>query len=410
MNVVAKSLLTAGLSMAIGIPLVAQQFTYSDMYLGGDGDGTGSDWIDWCMGNGVPFGVAGTDSLIFSTATGNFAQALSWNEAMRIQPNGYVGIGIPDPNEVLSVKSADGFKGAIRAENTDSRGRGIFAIASHPTGSNHALYAVCSSPNGYAGYFQGATWFNGNVGIETQNAQAPLHVNGRVRVGEDLQFPSTYGELIHDGAVGGFPNGFKINASGEGGAANVSLQTKGETQVFVSSTGKVGVGTIIPLATLHISGESSSDALFRISTDQAPAAVELIVTGEGNLGVGTDNPRGKLDVNGSIYQRGGQLHADYVFEPDYELETIEEHARFMWSNKHLKAIPKARVDDDGFEVVEVGSHRKGIVEELEKAHLFIEQLNDKIKALERRLARVEQPATASTGRSERSEGGTDLLD
>ena len=91
----------------------------------------------------------------------------------------------------------------------------------------------------------------------------------------------------------------------------------------------------------------------------------VTVLKNGNVGIGTNNPQGKLDVNGPIYQRGNQIHADYVFESDYPLETIEEHAEFMWKNRHLKAIPKARVDEDGKEIVEVGSHRKGIVEELE---------------------------------------------
>lgn len=64
------------------------------------------------------------------------------------------------------------------------------------------------------------------------------------------------------------------------------------------------------------------------------------------------------------------MHADYVFEPDYHLEWIEEHAEFMWKNKHPKATPKVKVDENGCEIVEVGSHRRGIVEELEKgAHL-----------------------------------------
>ena len=116
----------------------------------------------------------------------------------------------------------------------------------------------------------------------------------------------------------------------------------------------------------------------------------------GNVGIGTTNPVGKLDVNGSIYQRGGSLHADYVFEPDYKLESIDEHSEYMWRQKHLPAIPKAQVDDNGQEIVEVGSHRKGIVEELEKAHIYIEQINEKLKEkgaqvdeLTERMARLE---------------------
>jgi hypothetical protein len=82
-------------------------------------------------------------------------------------------------------------------------------------------------------------------------------------------------------------------------------------------------------------------------------------------------------------KRGGVLHADYVFESDYELESIEDHGTYMWENKHLKAIPQVEKDENGREIVEVGSHRKGIVEELEKAHIYIEQLHHEIKDLKK---------------------------
>jgi hypothetical protein len=98
---------------------------------------------------------------------------------------------------------------------------------------------------------------------------------------------------------------------------------------------------------------------------------------------------GGIDVDGPIYQRGGSLHADYVFEPDYKLESIENHADFMWTNKHLSAIPKASKDTDGKEILELGANRRGIVEELEKAHIYIEQLNERIKILEKKLAKFE---------------------
>jgi hypothetical protein len=179
----------------------------------------------------------------------------------------------------------------------------------------------------------------------------------------------------------------------------------------------VGIGTLTPIDKLEVEGGFSIDGagglgVFRIRQNDslrwtfltAPwigndfllrnevTGVDVLVFDQttNNVGIRTNDPMGTLDVNGTIYQRGSQLHADYVFEKDYLLESIDEHSDFMWQNKHLQGIPKARVDGDGREIVEVGAHRKGIVEELEKAHIYIDQLYNRIKALEEKLARFEE--------------------
>jgi len=192
----------------------------------------------------------------------------------------------------------------------------------------------------------------------------------------------------------------------------------------IDGNGNVGIGTTGPNGALHVKASGAqADAIddgigllrsaggdyqIQITSPSGfphidfsngageDSDMRIILTGDnalsiegGNVGIGTTNPQGKLDVNGSIFQRGGLLHADYVFESDYELESIEEHAESMWNNKHLKAIPKAKVDEHGREIVEVGAHRKGIVEELEKAHIYIEQLNQRLKAMEEKLASLE---------------------
>ena len=105
---------------------------------------------------------------------------------------------------------------------------------------------------------------------------------------------------------------------------------------------------------------------------------DLFVRGKVAIGTESPNANAKLDVNGPIYQRGSLLHADYVFEPDYALESIEEHSNFMWSEKHLPGIAKAEKDVEGREIVEIGAQRRGILEELEKAHVYIEQLHRRI--------------------------------
>jgi hypothetical protein len=59
-------------------------------------------------------------------------------------------------------------------------------------------------------------------------------------------------------------------------------------------------------------------------------------------------------------------------------------------NKHLKAVPSVSKDESGQEIVEVGAHQRGILEELEKAHIYIEQLSEKIKALEAKISTLEK--------------------
>lgn len=110
-----------------------------------------------------------------------------------------------------------------------------------------------------------------------------------------------------------------------------------------------------------------------------------IIVDAGNVSIGTAVQQGTLDVNGPIYQRGSLLHADYVFEPDYKLESIEEHSNYMWQEKHLKAVPKSAKTEEGQEIMEMGSRQRGVLEELEKAHIYIVQLNERIKKLEEKI-------------------------
>lgn len=111
----------------------------------------------------------------------------------------------------------------------------------------------------------------------------------------------------------------------------------------------------------------------------------------------TGTPVFTIRNNGAILQRGSQIHADYVFEADYQLESIEEHTAHMMEEKHLSAVPKPQIDENGNEVVEVNSLMRGLLEELEKAHLYIARLSEVVKeqrkALSMLSARVDAVAT-----------------
>lgn len=82
---------------------------------------------------------------------------------------------------------------------------------------------------------------------------------------------------------------------------------------------------------------------------------------------------------GAIIHRTTEIHADHVFEREYPLESIEDHAAAMNERKHLAAVPPTQTDADGNIVVNYTTLLRGLLEELEKAHIYIARMNDVIK-------------------------------
>jgi hypothetical protein len=117
----------------------------------------------------------------------------------------------------------------------------------------------------------------------------------------------------------------------------------------------------------------------------------LKVFDEDSLPGGT--PVLRIAGNGAIIHRTTTIHADYVFDPEYQLESIEEHAAAMAEDKHLSGIPRPQKDESGQSVIEYGSLMRGLLEELEKAHIYIARMSDTVKRQQNELtvlsARVE---------------------
>ena len=96
-----------------------------------------------------------------------------------------------------------------------------------------------------------------------------------------------------------------------------------------------------------------------------------------------------IQNDGRILHRGAEIHADYVFEPDYQLESLEEHTEFMTKEKHLSAIPRSQKDEStGQEIVEYGSLMRGLLEELEKAHIYIARVSDVVKEQQKAISEL----------------------
>jgi hypothetical protein len=211
---------------------------------------------------------------------------------------------------------------------------------------------------------------NNKVGVLTASPTAPLHVVKSPAGGTAM--------LVQEGAQ-------EVKRT-DGGMANVRFKVDNATITqswLFMLNGSNG--------TFEIRNETGSATPFGI---RANAPVNSFVATATGVGIGTGSPAGKLDVNGSIYQRGGQIHADYVFEPGYELESIDEHALRMWGERHLPAVPPRQVDGEGREIVEIGSHQRGILEELEKAHIYIEQLHRRLEDQDRQFEELSERFSA----------------
>ncbi len=136
----------------------------------------------------------------------------------------------------------------------------------------------------------------------------------------------------------------------------------------------------------------------------------FVIDANGNVGIGTANPAlgekvqiignttigappPAVPVNLSVWGqilRNGTVLPDFVFQPDYKLPSIEQHAAEMWAHKHLPAIapsqekgtePRLRSLDDDF---------AGLLQELEYAHRYIEQLNIQLQSQQQRIATLEE--------------------
>ena len=207
-------------------------------------------------------------------------------------------------------------------------------------------------------------------------------------------------------------------------------------EVLTVKNDKVGINQPDPTYILHIRRDDGKGAGFRVETENAPAPgnwyfqqnhvngaflitpfnggsaplkvfqgseeqiAGTLVLRNGRVGIKTNSPKGALDVNGAIVQRGTSLHPDYVFEPSYDLEPIEEHAAYMFEHKHLPAVGAGQYSEDGTTVLDLGERSQGTLEELEKAHIYIAQLNETLNKVVERLDAKDDQITVLTAQLE----------
>ncbi len=261
----------------------------------------------------------------------------------------------------------------------------------------------------------------GRIGSRTSTPSTELHTIDGDTPTLRLQQDGSSGFAPQTWDVAGNETNFFIRDVTNGSTLPLRIRPGASSSVIdISSDDEVGINTASPDGILHVvTGTGTNGGVIIEETDSgtAPAgllhiksatqAMGQIFMDDGNewqFGGGAGNTffasdtgdaaelilngtTGDLTITGEITTSGScSVGCDRVFTSEYELESIEDHAEYMWDNSHLRGVGPT---PEG-QPMNVTAKTEGILNELEKAHIYIERLHERLEKLEQRLTAEEE--------------------
>ena len=319
--------------------------------------------LSWDTGKTVVGGQSGKDLSLLAGAS----------EKMIIKTNGNVSIGSTSPSAKLHIVDA-GNSGVTTLQLNNRvkfRGDGVinwgasadYGILSWDTGKT----VVGGQSGKDLSLLAGASEkmiikTNGNVSIGSTNPSAKLHIVDAGNSGVTTLQLNNRVKFRGDGVI-------NWGASADYG-------------ILSWDTGKTVVG-----------GQSGKDLSLL-----AGASEKMIVKTNGNVGIGTTTPNSKLSVAGEIHSKEVKVSvnvgADFVFEDDYKLPSLEFVEKYVRKNNHLPEIASAKdMKENGIHLSEMSIK---LLQKIEELTLYAIQQENKFKKqektnkeLQEQLARIE---------------------
>jgi len=132
-------------------------------------------------------------------------------------------------------------------------------------------------------------------------------------------------------------------------------------------------------------GENAArSSYFRVRDIGAGYSIPFIIKGNGYVGIGTQNPTSLLTVAGNIASREVKVTvaagADFVFDNDYNLPSLESVDKFIKENKHLPEIASAKeMQKDGINLSEMNIKLLQKIEEMTLYMIEMKKENEEMK-------------------------------
>jgi len=252
----------------------------------------------------------------------------------------------------------------------DVYGIHTFNSSADPTGSVYGIHSTVSGghdDNRYAGYFTGGkvVVMDGSVGIGCEPGDVPFRVRNTTFpnfVFEGISSRLEIGVAMTDGCFAPYAQ-----------AGDIVYRPLGKHGLIFE------LPSSVPNGDAYIKfGDYANGGWFSIYNNRT---VQI----DGKVGIGTTAPEYDLDVNGTIRARevlvNIEFGADFVFEENYALRSLNEVHSFIQANKHLPEIPSAaEMVSNG---LDMGEFQIKLLQKIEELTLYIIEQDQRIKELEK---------------------------
>ncbi|MDF1773375.1 MAG: hypothetical protein P1U91_15585 [Pseudophaeobacter sp. bin_em_oilr2.035] len=300
-------------------------------------------------------------------------EASAPSHSLYVDDGGRIGLGTATP--VVEMHVVDGDSPTLRLEQDGSSG---FTPQTWDVAGNETNFFVRDATNGSRLPFKirpsaptNSIYVDtdGDIGLGTASPDAGLHITSGSLLLEEGDGGAGSATLHVRKSDGSARILIEETAAAAGTRQLLEMKNKGNLYFSMTETGSGFTWNV----------QQQVDNSFRI-TNGVSAGEEFLLSSTGDLSIS-----GGL-VTGTAGNCTAATPCDLVFDPEvYTVASIEDHAASMWGNQHLPAVGPTRPN----EPVHITSKLLGMLNELEHAHIYIEQLNTRVKDLETQLAMVQ---------------------